>query len=488
MTRLPAIAKYLKHSTLTIIALVLIVMPTESANIKLPLLGDASSSGISQKKEYELGRAWLKAYRSRINEHHDPLLTNYLEQLIYRLASRSNLKDRRLELIVINNPTLNAFAVPGGVIGVHTGLFLFAKSEDQISSVLAHEIAHLSQRHFSRRLDRQKKTHIGSMAGLLASLVLAATLGSDAGMAGLGATQAMGRNNSLRYSRQNEQEADRLGLQTMIAAGMNPEAMSTMFEEMLKLTRYTGSKVPEFLRSHPLTQNRVVDARNRINQLEAKKYPDNFEFHLMRARAIIAVNKNASVSLNFFEHELKDDSKNSQASLYGMLLSYIDLGDYSKAKDSVDRLIKISPNQLPYKMAEIDIYRKQEKYDIAIKKTKALLKYQPASYPLRMSLAETYLKFNRFLESERLLDSLAVTHPGNPEVWFLLAEIRGLAGNISGVHKARAAYFTLTGVFDQARDQLLYARKLLIHDYKQTLIIDQQLKDLNKLKKRMESL
>ena len=138
MTLLPTTAKYLKYLTLTIIALMLIAMPTESANIKLPLLGDASSSGISQKKEYELGRAWLMAYRSRINEHHDPLLTNYLEQLVYRLASRSHLKDRRLELIVINNPTLNAFAVPGGVIGVHTGLFLFAKSEDQLSSVLAH--------------------------------------------------------------------------------------------------------------------------------------------------------------------------------------------------------------------------------------------------------------------------------------------------------------------------------------------------------------
>ena len=487
MIQLSLLIKNLRYSVLTLLALVLMSTPIKSANITLPLLGDTSSGSISQQKEYELGRAWLKAYRSRINEHHDPLLTDYLEQLIYRLASRSQLQDHRLELIVVDNPTLNAFAVPGGVIGVHTGLFLFAKSEAQLSSVLAHEIAHLSQRHFARRLESRKKNQVANMAGLLASLVLAATIGSDAGMAGLTATQAMGRNESLRYSRQNEREADRLGLKTMLAAGIDPEAMSTMFEAMLKLTRYTGSQVPEFLRSHPLTENRVVDAKNKLSQLPKKEYSDNFEFHLIRARAIIAINNNPSLSIDHFKNELIL-SKNSQAALYGASLAYISLGRYSEAKDAIDQLLKVLPNQLHYKMAEIELYRHQEKYDLAIEKTNQLLKYQPGSYPLRMSLAETYLKSNHFLKSEALLDSLAATHSENPEVWFLLAEIRGLAGNIPGVHMARAQYFILTGVFDQARDQLSYAKKLLIHDYKKILVIDQQLKNLNILEERIKAL
>jgi beta-barrel assembly-enhancing protease len=488
MTQLSLLIKNLRHSVLTLLALMLMSTPIESADIALPLLGDTSSGSISQQKEYELGRAWLKAYRSRVNEHHDSLLSNYLEQLTYRLASQSQLQDRRLELIVINNPTLNAFAVPGGVIGVHTGLFLFAESEAQLSSVLAHEIAHLSQRHFARRLESQRTNQVASMAGLLASLVLAATIGSDAGMAGLTATQAMGRNESLRYNRQNEREADRLGLKTMLAAGVDPEAMSTMFEAMLKLTRYTGSQVPEFLRSHPLTENRVVDARNRISQLPKKKYSNNFEFYLMRARAIIAINNNPSLSIDHFKHELIDPSKNSQAALYGASLAYIRLGKYLEAKDAIDQLLQVLPNQLHYKMAEIELYRHQEKYTLAIEKTNQLLKYQPESYPLRMSLAETYLKSNDFLKSEALLDSLVITHSENPEVWFLLAEIRGLAGNIPGVHMARAQYFILTGVFDQARDQLSYAKKLLIHDYKKILVIDQQLKNLNVLEERIKAL
>lgn len=474
-------------SLLATFLIIAVTIPVNSADIKLPSLGDSTSGIISQQQEHELGRAWLMAYRSRINEHHDPFLSDYLEQLLYKLVSHSELEDRRLELITINNPSMNAFAVPGGVIGIHTGLFRYAKSEHQLSSVLAHEIAHLSQRHFARRVEAQRKNTAATLAGMLASLVLAATVGGDAGLAGLTASQAASQQSSLNYSRQNEQEADRLGLKTMVSAGMDPRAMSAMFEEMLRITRYTGSRPPEFLLTHPLTENRVADARNRINQLPPRQYLDNLEFHLMRARALIAIDNNASVSLNRFQHELQGNTLNSQAARYGVVLSYIALGNYTKAKESLKLLLQKSPNNLTYQMADIDLDRAQKKYDRAISKTKKLLAYRSDSYPLRISLAESYLKANRYLESEQMLDTLTLSHPNSPEVWFQLAEVRGLAGNISGVHQARARYFILNGVFDQARDQLGYARKLLVNDFKQTAIIDQQLRDLAKLEEKLES-
>lgn len=474
-------------SLLATFLIITVTIPVKSADIKLPSLGDSTSGIISQQQEHELGRAWLMAYRSRINEHHDPFLSDYLEQLLYKLVSHSELEDRRLELITINNPSMNAFAVPGGVIGIHTGLFRYAKSEHQLSSVLAHEIAHLSQRHFARRVEAQRKNTAATLAGMLASLVLAATVGGDAGLAGLTASQAASQQSSLNYSRQNEQEADRLGLKTMVSAGMDPRAMSAMFEEMLRITRYTGSRPPEFLLTHPLTENRVADARNRINQLPPRQYLDNLEFHLMRARALIAIDNNASVSLNRFQHELQGNTLNSQAARYGVVLSYIALGNYTKAKESLKLLLQKSPNNLTYQMADIDLDRAQKKYDRAISKTKKLLAYRSDSYPLRISLAESYLKANRYLESEQMLDTLTLSHPNSPEVWFQLAEVRGLAGNISGVHQARARYFILNGVFDQARDQLGYARKLLVNDFKQTAIIDQQLRDLAKLEEKLES-
>lgn len=479
--------KFVKRFALTGLATTLLVIPVESADIKLPSLGDTSSGIISQQKEHELGRAWLMAYRSRINEHNDPILSNYLEQLLYKLVSHSELEDRRLELVTINNPSMNAFAVPGGVVGIHTGLFRYAKTEHQLSSVLAHEIAHLSQRHFARRTETQRKNTMVTLAGLLTSLVIAATVGGDAGLAGLTATQAASQQSMLRYSRQNEQEADRLGLKTMAAAGMDPRAMSAMFEEMLRITRYTGSRPPEFLLTHPLTENRVADAKNRINQLPPKQYLDNIEFHLMRIRALIAIDNNPSESLNRFQHELEGNTLNSEAARYGVVLAHTKLGNYPKAKKGIDTLLQKSPNSLTYQMADIEIDRSQKEFNLAIRKTKKLLTYNSDNYPLRISLAETYLKANRYLESEQVLDTLADSHPNTPEVWYQLAEVRGLAGNISGVHQARARYFILNGVFDQARDQLGYARKLLASDFKQTAIIDQQLRDLATLEKRLES-
>lgn len=477
---------YVKRSVLLSLVAVLMTSQLQAADIQLPSLGDTASGIISQQKEHELGRAWLMAYRSRINEYHDPLLRDYLEQLLYKLASNSQLEDRRLELIVINNASMNAFAVPGGVIGIHTGLFRYAKTEHQLSSVLAHELAHLSQRHFARRIDEQRKNTAKSLAGMLASLVLAATVGGDAGLAGLTATQAASQQSMLRYSRQNEQEADRLGLQTMVASGMDPTAMAAMFEEMLRITRYTGSRAPEFLLTHPLTENRVADAKNRINQLPPRHYADNKEFHLMRIRALIAIDNNPSLTLNRFQHELKGDTLSSEAALYGVALSHMGLGHYDEAKKAIQKLLKQTPDSLTYQLADIEIDRAKKNFDLAISKTKDLLKYQSDNYPLRMSLAETYLKANRYLESEQVLDTLAESHPNSPEVWFQLAEVRGLAGNISGVHKARAQYFILNGVFDKARDQLGYARKLLVNDFKQTAIIDQQLRDLATLEKRLE--
>jgi len=479
--------KFTKRFVLTSFTTALLSVSVQSADIKLPSLGDTSSGIISQQQEHELGRAWLMAYRSRIDEHKDPILSDYLEQLLYKLVSHSELEDRRLELITINNPSMNAFAVPGGVVGIHTGLFRYAKTEDQLSSVLAHEIAHLSQRHFARRTETQRKNTIVSLAGMLTSLVLAATVGGDAGLVGLTATQAASQHSMLRYSRQNEQEADRLGLKTMAAAGMDPRAMSAMFEEMLRITRYTGSRPPEFLLTHPLTENRVADVKNRINQLPPKHYQENIEFHLMRVRALLAIDNNPSESLNRFQHELKGNTLNNEAARYGVLLAHTKLGNYPQAKKSINILLKKSPNSLTYQMADIEIDRVQKEFGLAIHKTKKLLAYNSDNYPLRMSLAETYLKANLYLESEQVLDTLAASHPNTPEVWFQLAEVRGLAGNISGVHQARARYFILNGVFDQARDQLGYARKLLVSDFKQTAIIDQQLRDLAKLEKKLES-
>ncbi len=460
----------------------------EAKDLDLPMLGDTSSGIISQQQEVELGQAWLKMFRSRVRTYNDPELQQYLEALLFDLAVHSELQDPRLDLVIINNPTMNAFAVPGGVVGVHTGLFLYAENEHQLASVLAHELAHLSQRHFARQLGHQKTTSVSTLAGLLAGVILAATVGSDAGMAAMTMSQAAALDSQLRFSRQNEQEADRLGIETLFRSGHDPAAMPDMFERMLAATRYTGQKPPEFLLTHPLTEKRVADSRGRIRKYPSRQYPNPEEFGLMRARALIAIDKNPGRSMQRFQKELEGHSLSKRAAIYGLSQATMAAGDFDTARTILEPLLADEPYNLTLQLGMANIERKQGNVDAALKRIKSIGVYHADSYALAMAHAETLMQASRYGESEKLLQDLSRQRPGDPEVWFQLAEVSGLAGDISGVHKARAEYFILNGVFDKAREHLGYARRLLQNDFQQSSIIDQRLRDLAEIEDKTRKL
>ncbi len=459
-----------------------------SADIKLPLLGDSASGVISKQQEYELGRLWLKSFRSRVREYDDPLMQQYLEQLLYNLATYSDLEDPRLELIVVKNPSMNAFAVPGGVVGFHTGVFAFAENEDQMVSVLAHELAHLSQRHFARGVEAQRTSSIISMAGLLASLVIAATAGGDAGMAAITSTQAMTMQGQLRYSRSNEKEADRMGMQTMERASRDPAAVAGMFETMLRATRFSGSRLPEFLLSHPVTERRISDARGRAMKHSMRHYVSNPEYFLMQARAIVAMEKSPNDSVKRFQAKLDSNTQNSDAANYGLALAYIKLGEHSKAGKILDDLIEANPFLLTFRHTDIELDIARQNYAAALGKLNELLARNPNNYPLTRLKSEALWQAHRYEDAGAVLTGLSRIRPEDPMVWYQLAEVRGLAGNISGVHQARAEYFILVGAFGKARDQLSLAVKLVALDFKRSAIIRQRLKDIAAMEDRLEKL
>ncbi|MBV1930241.1 MAG: M48 family metalloprotease [Porticoccaceae bacterium] len=427
-------------------------------------------------------------FRSRVPTLDDPLLKTYLEQLTFKLATYSELNDRRLELIVINNPTMNAFAVPGGVVGTHTGLFQFAQSEDQLASVLAHELGHLSQRHFARGVANRRANSLTSMAGLLAGLILAATVGGDAGMAAMTASQAAAMDKNLRFSRQNEQEADRIGIATLYRGGMDPAAVAAMFDRMLAATRYTGHHPPEFLLTHPLTEKRISDARGRLGKYPKKFYKDNVEYHLMRARALMAIDNNPQHSLKRFQSELDGHSKSSAGARYGLSLALSALGRQEEARTALQALLTEDPERLTYQLTAIAIDRADDNYSAAHQRIASLLPNYSNNYPLQVELSETLLAENRYGESELILEKLSRQRPTDPDIWYQLAETSGLAGDIPGVHVARAEYFILTGIYDKARQQLGYAQKLVARDFKRSAIIRQRLKDLNELESKSRKL
>ncbi len=445
------------------------------AEVELPTLGDTSSVTISPVQERILGQKWLRVYRSQVPTSSDPLLIDYLERLFDRLLPYSQLEDKRIELVVVENDTLNAFAVPGGIIGVHTGLLNYAKTENQLAAVLSHEMGHLSQRHYARSLDKENKMLVPMLAGMLTGLVLAANSNGDAGMAAIMGTQAATQAARLSFSRQNEQEADRIGMETMVKAGLDPYAASNMFEEMMRANRL-NRRPPEYLLTHPVSESRVADARNRAMQYEHKVYEDNLEFQLMRTRVRVSAEETPQIAVKVFKSELEKESSSPDASRYGLVLALTQASQFDAAREALQPLLVKEPQRITYQVMRADIEIAAEHYKQALAILEEQLQKNPNNHPLIIRHAEALMKAGSYQQSAQILDLYSRKRPNDDYVWYLLAEVNGLAGNILGVHEARAEYFILNGIYDRAQIQLNNALKLTKGNQYRTALLEERLK------------
>lgn len=467
--------------------LVLTSVPSRAVDVVIPDLGSSATSIITSQQEYELGQQVMKAYRAQLPTSSDPIIYSYLEKLISDLIQYSELEEKSFDLLVIENPTMNAFAVPGRVIGVHTGLFLTTETEDELASVITHELAHLSQRHYARRLEQQKNATLPTLAGILAGVVLAATAGGDAGMAAITATQAASLDSQLRFSRQYEQEADRIGIQTLEKAGRNPYAAGDMFEVMLRATRYTR-KPPEFLLTHPVTESRIADARARALKYPEREYPDNLDFHLVSARVRLHNETTPQQAVKRFYSEIDGRSLNQEASRYGLVLALTEAGETEQARKELATLLEKRPHKEWYLIAQAKIDTKEKKYDSAVSLMSDLLYANPNDHALNINFAEILMEAGRYHQCEQLLNNFVKIRPKDDYAWYLLAEAHGLVGNILDVHLARAEYFVLVGVYDRALQQLDNALKLAHGDIRLTAIVREKIKDVQKMREDAEKI
>ncbi|WP_024460576.1 M48 family metalloprotease [Marinimicrobium sp. LS-A18] len=461
----------MKH-VVTLVLSLMLLSGTASANreLQLPVLGDTSSAISSPYQEQQLGREVLRLYRSRMPTSSDYQVVKYLEDLLNQLAVHSELEDPSLQLVVIENPNINAFAAPGGIIGVNTGLLNYAENEHQLASVLAHELAHLSQRHYARRLQQQQQMSVPYYAALLGSLILAATSGSDAGIAAMMSTQAAALDAQLRFSRQFEQEADRLGMQTMARAGLDPNAASDIFEIMLRATRYT-ERPPEFLLTHPVTERRIADTRNRAMNLPRTEPAVNLEYHLMRARTRVEHEQSAQRAVQLFQSELDAKREPLAASRYGLALAQIRAGQFDAAEATMAPLLEEEPDRLTYQLLAAELATERGSHEAALERLRALHQTQPDHYAVTMHYALALMKANRFEQSTELLNRFSRQRRDDPAVWYWLAEVSGLAGDIQQVHEARAEYFIQVGAYSQALQQLQNALKRTDDDSTHTRIL-----------------
>jgi len=484
----------LDFSTLATASLILSLMlagiPGAQAaqNQNLPQFGDTTSAIISLAEERELGQEFLRSLRAQAPQVRDPLMQSYLEHLIYKLASHSRLEDRRLDLLIIDDTALNAFAAPGGIIGINLGLFLVGESENEISSILAHELAHLSQRHFARGLEAGRGANLKNLAGLLAGVVLMSTTGGSAGMAAISAGQGLAVNERLRYSRSREAEADRVGIDTLIDAEMDPRAMAYMFERLERANRFNTTRIPEFLLTHPVTKDRIADSYNQTRGYPAKIWPQNLDFQLMKVRAMARGNETNTDLIKRFEAGAKNsDPVIKTAYQYGQVLALIDAGRVDDAQRLLDPLMAQYEGKIAFTLAAATLNIKAERYAQAEDILQRALSININNYPLTMSYANVLMHTKQADKAVAELGKLTKERPNDINVWYLLAEAYGLANDVIGVHEARAEYFVMVGNLDQAIKQLGYAIPLARDNFSLTARLRERIKTIHELRRGQRS-
>nr|WP_298056462.1 M48 family metalloprotease [uncultured Halomonas sp.] len=422
-------------------------------NYDLPSLGTASMS--VSNEEYRLGRAWLRQFRAHAPQWHDPIVNDYLDSLLARLAPHSQINGLQTITVMVDNGSLNAFAVPGGVVGINSGLFAFAEDEGAFVSVLAHELGHLSQRHYARGSARAAQTQLPGMAAMLAGMLIAASGGGDVGIAAAMGSQAALIQDQLSYSRLFEQEADNIGLQAMAKAGYDPEAMVRMFSAMQRMARLQGDTPPEFLLTHPVSDSRLSAAQDRAAQLSiASAYTSDTLYDMMRGRALLSIYANTPQQA---AARLAKEGAEQAAQDYLAALIAARNGQTDSALQRLDQLAREHPDfaMLPASAASVAL--EASRYDEAIQRSQRLLRLMPNYLPAQLILAEAQLQRDP-QAAYNLLRDITAQHPENPQGFNLLAEAAGRSGHDGWGHLALAEHLQLTGRVDRGIRQLSIAR------------------------------
>lgn len=425
-------------------------------NLNLPTLGDQTSATVSLDDEGRIGDYMYRSLSGSRQVMDDPILLEYASDILFRLAPYSDQPNSNLRLLVMNSAGLNAFAVPGGLVGLNAGLLLYTDSEDQFASVIAHELAHLSQRHYALRKQQERNERPLWIAATVASILAAAA--SDNGQVGGAAittTVAAAQQRSLAFSRLHEQEADRLGMQVLASAGFSPYAMPGMLGKLNQDFGH-GRKPPEMLLTHPLSENRVADTLNRASQYPRQNEQQPLAFQIAQVRAKVLLHKNPRALLLQFQEKLKPTAQAAQH--YGLTLAAIHAKQPATAAASMQWLLKHHPFELSVQYLQGEWLLASDRFSQASQALSDALALSPGHLGLSRLLAEAYEKQGNLKAALQLLEQLSISHSDQANVWYDLSEIRGKAKDIEGTHLARIQYFLRTASWEQARKQVHYAR------------------------------
>ena len=426
------------------------VMP--SAHADLPDLGGKAFNTITPDKEKQLGDVMMRQTRGSLPMVYDPLLDEYINSLGNRLVARANDVKFPFKFYWIDNKNINAFATLGGNVTSHTGTLAIADSESEFASVMAHEIAHVTQRHIARFVEAQSQKAPLTLAGILGAIVLA-TVNPEAGMAAMMATQGASQQSAINFTRGNEQEADRIGMQIMVDAGFDPYAVPNFFRKLSEQSRFVNQQLA-FLQTHPLSQSRVSDTRLRAEQFQQRFIPDSQDFTLTKARVLARYHYGKNDAETVFRKKLTEPGGNTKANQYGLAIALLDKGDLQQSRKLIEQMLEKDEHNLYYIDVYTDILLAQKEYQLCLDMLEQQYLLRPNNQVVTLNYANAALTSGAPRLAIHLLKSLLFYKSDNILAYDLLSEAYKAVGDFARFYEARADLSYQRADYPRAIDDL----------------------------------
>lgn len=440
----------LKHCALaSLIAALAATSFSVSADVSdmLPDIGTTAGNTLSINQELAMGDFYVRQLRASAPLINDPLLNDYVNQLGQRLVTHAWSVKTPFHFYLVSNDEINAFAFFGGNVVLHSALFRYTDNESQLASVMAHEISHVTQRHLARAMEEQQRNAPLTWVGALGSILLAMA-SPQAGMAALSGTLAGTQQGIISFTQQNEQEADRIGIQVLQRTGFDPQAMPNFLQKLADQSRFS-SKPPEILLTHPLPDSRLSDARNRANQMKAVVVQSSQNFYMAKVRVLgmYATGQN-QLTDDLLDTLSKGNTREQAAARYGKAVQFLQAKSFENARRIIAPLLAKQPGNVWYLdiMTDIDIGLNQPQRAVTLLQSAQ----GNASPVIQLNLANALVEAKQPANASKVLYRYTWAHKDDPNGWDLLAKASADQGLSDEEQAARAESLALNGQLDQA--------------------------------------
>jgi len=414
-------------------------------DINLPDMGSPADAILSTNDESRLGRMIMRDIRRSGQVVEDPLVIEYINEIGSRVVAQTNDGDHDFTFFVIDDPRINAFALPGGYIGVHTGLLEATRSEDELAGVVAHEVAHVTQRHIARAIHANSRQSILSTAMMLGAIIVAAAGGSsDAVQGAMAVAQGSAIQQQINFTRTNEYEADRVGIAALADAGFDPYGMSSFFEVLSRQTTTSPEmRAPEFLRTHPVSSARIAEARSRAREYPAIRSDDSTSYGIARTRMIVARFDTAEEAVAYFEN--RPYANQTQVERYGRAVAYQRAGKYWDALDVFKALLDDEKSVIAFHIGLGQTLVALDQPRDALNTYERALELFPRNVPLVLDYGEQLLQLNQAAEAHAMLLDLMNNVAPTPEQVRLIARAADEAGEDAEAYYYLSEYRLMIG-------------------------------------------